>query len=119
MTTISMPLPGKINIDSDLQIDFKDISTRYGDGYTEIAPDGLNSARETWDINWAPLTQSEYNTVKTALLSVGTWGTILWTPCDDTVQKKFRIKSKTSLRRTRIAHRQYKVSITVEQIFDI
>ena len=119
MTTIAMPLTGKINIDSDLDIEFKDISTQYGDGYSERAPDGLNNTRENWDIIWAPLTQAEYQTVRDALLSVGTWGTITWTPCDDTIQKKFRIKKGTSLKRTRVANRQYKVSISIQQIFDV
>jgi phage-related protein len=119
MTTIAMPYPGKILRDSDVEYMFREISAQYGDGYEQRAPDGINAVKESWTVNWGALTQVEFSALRTSILSVGTWGIITWTPCDDTVQKKFRIKKGSSLRRSRVANGIYKCSIQIEQVFDI
>lgn len=116
MTTVTMPVVSKITLDSSLSVKFNQISAKFGDGYEQIAPNGVNNIVDTWSITWGALTTSEYQTVITALKSVGTWGIITWTPCDETVQKKFRISGDIS--RTR-SGTLYTVACTLRQVFDV
>ena len=116
MTTVAMPVVNKITLDSSLKVGFSQISAKFGDGYEQIAPNGINNTIDTWDIIWGALTTTEFQTVIAALKSVGTWGIIAWTPCDETVQKKFRISGEI----TRVREGTfYKVSCTLRQVFDV
>ena len=116
MTTVAMPVVNKITLDSSLKVSFSQISAKFGDGYEQVAPNGINNTIDTWDITWGALSTTEFQTVITALKSVGTWGIITWTPCDETVQKKFRITG--DITRTREGT-FYKVSCTLKQVFDV
>lgn len=116
MTTVAMPVVSKITLDSSLSVKFNQIYAKFGDGYEQIAPNGINNTADTWNITWGALTTSEYQTVITALKSVGTWGIITWTPCDEIVQKKFRISGDISRTRTGAL---YVVSCTLRQVFDV
>ena len=52
MTTVAMPVVSKITLDSSLKIGFSQIAAKFGDGYEQIAPNGLNNPFDTWDITW-------------------------------------------------------------------
>lgn len=119
MTTINMPVPGKISLDIDMELTFKEASANFGDSQTQTSPIGINPMVELWQITWAPLTQAEYQTILAAVRSVGTWGKILWTPEDESVQRKFKIKSGSTFRRRRIARRQYQATLTLEEDFTV
>jgi phage-related protein len=116
MTTVAMPVVNKITLNSSLKVGFSQISAKFGDGYEQIAPNGLNNILDTWDIVWGALTTAEFQTVIAVLKSVGTWGIITWTPCDETVQKKFRISG--DITRTREGT-FYNVTCTIRQVFDV
>lgn len=117
MTVIAMPLPNMITRDSEGEIEFKEIRSQFGDGYSQSSPDGLNNTLEIWNITWAPLTQAQRNTVIDALRSVGTWGTITWTPCDEVTERKFQLEGKIKFGRVRKG--MYKVSCTIREDFRV
>jgi phage-related protein len=116
MTTVAMPVTEKLVRESTLQTSFRTIASKFGDGYEQVAPDGINNIIDTWDLVWATLTTTEYQTVMTALKSVGTWGTITWIPCNETISKKFRLASGISTAREGSL---YKITATVRQVFDL
>lgn len=116
MATVAMPVTNKISIVSDLEVKFRKLSVSYGDGYEQTAPDGINNTFDVWNLTWGGLSSTERNTVMTALRSVGTWGTLTWTPCDETVQKKYQIEG--SIKSTREGA-FYRVSCQVKQVFRI
>jgi phage-related protein len=116
MTSIAIPLPSKISLESTKKTTFRQVAAQFGDGYTQVAPNGLNNRIDTWDIVWGGLSSSEKTTVETAINSIGTWGTFLWTPCDETIQKKFRISGDISYQREGT---RYKVTLSLKQVFDI
>ena len=116
MTTIAMPVVNKITLDSSLKVSFTQIAAKFGDGYEQIAPYGLNNTVDNWDIMWGALTTTEFQTVIAALKSVGTWGIITWTPCDETAQKKFRISGDINRVREGTF---YKVTCSIRQVFDV
>lgn len=116
MTTIAMPVVSKISIESTRKVSFNKIAAKFGDGYEQSAPNGINNKIDSWDITWGGLSSSEYQTIMTALTSIGAWGTITWTPCDETVQKKFRIDGDIATNREGSL---YKVSCNIRQVFDL
>lgn len=117
MTTIALPYSTKITRDSDMELATREISAQFGDGYRQAAPDGLNAVYEEWNITWAPLTKTERNSLLASLQSIGTWGIATWTPCDETVQKKFNIVGKVSF--GRVNKSLYKVQAQLKQVFDV
>lgn len=116
MTTIALPYPSRVTLDSDMELNFRDISAKFGEGYRQVAPDGINAITEDWSIVIGPLTRTERNTALTAFKTVGTWGRITWTPCDETVQLTFQIKSGTGIKVSRVG-RKFKLSLSLEQVF--
>lgn len=119
MTEIAMPMVNKITRDTPLELEFKEISASMGDGYSQSAPLGLNPITETYEVSWAGLKQTEYLQVVAAIKTVGTWGVLLWTPPDSAVQKKFKIPSGKTFRRTRARNGMYQCSVTVKESFDL
>ena len=116
MTTIALPYPNKVTRDSDSELTFRAISAKFGEGYKQSAPDGINATIENWNITIGPLKPAERVIALTAFKTVGTWGTITWTPYDETVQLNFQIKEGTSIKSVRVG-KLYKLILTLEQVF--
>lgn len=76
----AMPLPDRISQGATKRVKQRILSARFGDGYFQTAPDGINSVYEEWDIMWENLTASERGTVTTALLTVAATDYLTWTP---------------------------------------
>lgn len=104
-------------MESTKKTEFKQVAAQFGDGYSQVAPHGLNNRVDSWDIVWGGLTSAEKNTVQDAIDSVGTWGIVTWTPCDETVQKKFRFTGEVSYNRE--GNFSYRISASIKQVFDI
>jgi phage-related protein len=115
---IALPLPEKILVDAGKTTTFRTLRASFGDGYSQRAPDGINSRSDKWDIKWGALTPSELQIVEAALDSVGGHGILLWTPIGETVQKKF-VNTKATYSRTRVNSTAYTVSVSLDEVFDI
>jgi phage-related protein len=116
--TIALPLPEKIGRDATLEISSRTLTAQFGDGYNQRAPDGLNTEVETWTVTWLALTLSERETVLAALKTVGGWGVLLWTPCYQTAQQKYKVKDgKRSVKV--LSNSEFNISCTLEQVFDL
>ncbi len=116
-TVQNMPLPGKITNEGSTELNFKTIAMSFGDGYEQTAPDGLNDVLEVRDVQWAPLTLTEMQTVWNVLKTVKATGILLWTPCDEVVQKQFKL-ADGKITRTNLGN-NWKISIRVKESFDI
>lgn len=116
-TIVPMPIPEKIIDQGEVDIEFKVISMKFGDGYEQIAPDGINNIVEERKVEWAPLTLTEANSVWDIIRTIGAHGLYTWTPCDSTIQKKYRL-SDTKVSKTKIGN-NYKISIRVREAFDL
>lgn len=119
-TVINMPLPNKITINGDIELEAKVISVRFGDGYEQSAPDGLNHIIESFNVEWGPLSEAETTTVWDALKSVIASGYILWTLTDTrgSGTKQFKIKDRR-IKKTLIGNCRTKISCTLYESFDI
>ena len=113
----AMPLPTKTYLSSTKSVINSTLSVQFGDGKGQYAPDGANPRTELWDITWGPLSRADRITVETALDTVGGWGTLTYTPCNETVQKKFRVvdgKYSTN----QIGNEIYEVKCSIIQRYD-
>lgn len=119
MTTIAIPYPDKILRESYKTVEFIEISSNLGDTYKQVAPKGLNPVRDIWNIIWKGLTSAEKEILETQLRSVGTWGTLLWTPCYETVEQQFRIDKRGYTVKHIGGNNIFSVSCKLEQHFDI
>ena len=120
MATTALPLTTKILVDSRKRTAFKEIRGQFGDGYQQIAPNGLNNKVDTWEITWGALTLSEVNSLETTLGSVGSWGILTWTPSNESSSKKFRMSldgyTKTMSGK---GNGVFSLSCKLVQVFDI
>ena len=115
----ALPLPTKIALSSDKSVTFRAISSQFGDGYQQVAPNGINTKVASWSVEWGALTLAERAIVEDTLDSVGTWGILTWTPCNETVQLKFRVSSEGYTRKALSKVGLYSVSCKLTQVFDI
>ena len=59
----------------------------FGDGYTQQAPDGINSLMYVWNLQWDVLTTSEKNTIEAFLVARQGYETFNWTDPSGTTYK--------------------------------
>lgn len=77
---------------SEVDTEFNTLEAPFGDGYEQSAPAGLNSERQTWNLSWSALTESEKDQILSFLRSQGGYKTFLWTPPGESSDKKWRCK---------------------------
>ena len=115
---IAMPLPTRISQSHTIRLKQRLIAAQFGDGYSQTAPDGINSQVEEWDISWELLSQADRNTV-VAALKQGATDVMTWTTPNDGVAKKFQIvpSQMASLYTEQILAGQYfNVSTSIVQV---
>jgi phage-related protein len=117
--TTALPLPNKIALSSDKSVGFRAITAQFGDGYQQVAPNGINVKIASWSIEWGALTLAERDTVEASLDSVGSWGILTWTPTNESTQLKFRMTADGYTRRTTGKNGIFSISCKLTQVFDI
>lgn len=115
---IALPVSNKVLIGAERTTTFTTISAKFGDGYEQIAPKGLNYQRDSWNIQWNSLSQSETSTIIAALDSVGTWGIITWAPYCDGIEKRFRLTEQGYSVTQSSRNKLWKISCSLRQIYD-
>lgn len=111
-----MPLTTKISENSSKTSNYRTLSSKFGDGYAQRAPDGINSKVDVWDLKWSPLNLTDRNTVVTILDLVGGWDYINWLPPGESVSKKFVINGGYS---ESYVSSYYNISVKLEQVFNV
>jgi phage-related protein len=117
----ALPLPDRISPESGFEVESRAITNSFGDGYEQSAPDGLNANIEMWDIVYQNVSETEKNTILTALNVEGTWGVLTWTPFDQAVEKKYKRDGnyKVQYSLTAESRRRYIISFKLKQRFDL
>ena len=116
--SVAMPLPTKISQNHQVRTRQRLLAAQFGDGYSQTAPDGINSMFEEWDISWELLTQTDRNTVVAALIQ-GATDVLTWTPPNDGIAKKFQIlpsKVATLYTEQILAGQYFNVSTSIIQV---
>ncbi|MHC0506406.1 phage tail protein [Achromobacter aegrifaciens] len=61
------------------EVAFRGLSAQFGDGFAQVAEDGINSRSESWPLEFFG-TEAEIQPIKKFLDRHGTWTGFLWTP---------------------------------------
>jgi phage-related protein len=116
----TLPHPEKIEINPDKEVQFDTLEAKFGNGYSQATPNGLNSKKEIWIIQWVNLTETELQTVEAALDFAGGHGEFLWTPPGAVAEMKFKNKDKQYRRSTYgKGNKLYRISVTLIQSYSV
>ena len=89
----------------------------FGDGYSQRSADGLNSIKRSVSLNWTLLETSEADTIIAFFEARGGHEAFLWTPPQETTQRKWVAASWT--RESATAPNRASLSVTFEEVFDL
>jgi phage-related protein len=118
MTAPTLPLVTKILRQSSKSEKQRLIIAQFGNGYGQVAKDGLNSTIDHWDISYVPIEGTNLTTLETFLNTVGCDVWFSWIPIGETVSKKWRI-DKDSKKKVMITKTRFQYSFTMTQVFDL
>lgn len=88
----ALPLTNLISQGSSVNYKNRVLQARFGDGYDQTAPDGINNIVAEWSLRYENLTTSEKNTLVNALNACGSWDYLTWAPPSES-SKKFKVTS--------------------------
>jgi len=114
-----LPLTTKVSQQSDCTTTYKTISAKYGDGYSEDRPDGVNAKQNVIDILYVNLSPSDLATVYTFFDSVGGWDYVTWINVliGDVSATKYKLDMTKGIKVSATAGNMYNVSFTMNQYF--
>lgn len=95
---------------------FKLLKAEFGDGYTQIARDGVNHIRRVLALSWEVLTPTQANAIVDFMLAQGGDTPFWYTPSDETTPVKWTC-ADPSMKRGEGGMRS--VSLTLEQSFNL
>lgn len=83
------------------QPEFRVDAVKFGDGYTQRAPSGINSVSENWRVSWSLLDRDEYDQLYPFLLSRKGVEPFLWQPPWEDAPRKYVCTKLSGQRPTR------------------
>lgn len=116
--TMPAELKAKILRTAGKDMDEVLLESSFGDGYGQVAEDGLNARREIWDIEIAPLNSTLLASARSFYDTVGASKTFWWTPPGYSSPQKGMIVKKT-FKETFISGSVKKIRFTIKQSFEI
>jgi phage-related protein len=112
----ALPLTTYISLSSTRTRMNRMLSTQFGDGYSQEAPDGTNALYDTWTITYENLSLTDRNTLFAVLDAVGGWDYLTWTAPGDGTSKKWKV-TKDGVQEQPQTGGVYNVSFKVKQVF--
>lgn len=92
------------------------IRATFGNGYKQIANNGLNNEIDTWELQFALLEGTNFTDMNTFIAAAGADQLFAWTPFGETVSKNWRIV-KDSVKITYVSTTSMFVNMSIEQAF--
>jgi phage-related protein len=114
--TQTLPLTTKISQTSTSQTEFRVLKIRFGNGYEQRTPDGINSSEQTRSITYSNLTSAERTTLWQFINGVGGVKWFTYTP-PGLSQMKFVIEGSVS--EQPLSGDLYNISFTIRQVYDL
>jgi phage-related protein len=111
----SLPLTTKISQDSSRKRTYRSLSAKFGNGYGQDAPDGINDVVDTWNVTYELLSQSDRDTLVSVLDTVKSWDYLTWTAPGDASEKKWKVTKDGWSEHTTGLY--YTISFTLEQSY--
>ncbi len=110
----ALPLTTRIDQSSARERTYRTLTAKFGNGYGQSIPDGINNVVDTWSVSYSDLTQTERDLVMVALDAVRGWDYLTWQAPGDASSKKWKLVSSVKEKTT--GH-LFNVSFTLEQTF--
>lgn len=115
---MATPFPSIAVSQSSARSTSNEISTiRFGNGYEQRAPVGINYKRDRWSVTWEALDGAEKATIVTFLQAISDGSYTTWTTPLDAASKKFVLDGEWSI--TNRGGDIWSISCTLRQVFDI
>lgn len=111
----ALPLTDRISQASSRSRKNRVLSAQFGDGYSQEAPNGINSLVDSWSLTFEALNATERASLWTMLDAIGSWDYFTWTPPGD-VSKKWKVTSD-GVSETPQSGDLYSISFNVKQVF--
>jgi phage-related protein len=112
----AMPLQQYISENSVKTVKHRTLVSKFGDGYSQRAADGLNSKVYIWDVRWIPLQAANRDTIIAVLDAVGCWDYLTWIPPSEGASIKLVLVDEYSID---IIGDRYRISAQFQQVFDL
>lgn len=113
----ALPLQTLVSENSRVSTSQRSIISRFGDGYSQRAADGLNSKIQEWSISWTAVTASNRDIITAALDAVGSWDYLTWqSPIDVAVKRYIMTPEGYSID---FFGDRYIISCNIMQVFDL
>lgn len=93
---------------------YKTKRVKFGNGYTQSAPDGINDMQDEWTLVFENLTLTERNALVTALDSVEGWDYLTWQAPGDNTTKRWLVTDGWSESTTGNA---WTITVNLEQTY--
>jgi phage-related protein len=108
----------KLSAQSKKSVQNRILVAQYGNGYSQVVKDGINSNTDKWDLTFIPLSGTALTTLNSFFTLVGCDVWFSWVPIGETISKKFRV-DKDSLQKTMINFTMYVITVKITQCFDL
>lgn len=105
----------RIDSDSVYTREARVLRADFGDGYSQVAGDGINAYNETWQMSFNNRPKADVAAIRAFLDSVSEISPFDWTPPDEVTVKKWRLRGKYSIRDGERDART--ISFTIERYF--
>lgn len=112
----ALPLQTSISQASQGETQYRVIETRYGNGYSQRALDGINGNQATWSVAWENITEAQFDTLVGAFDDAYGVDYFNWTAPGDASSKKWLVPKFT---RSVSSGDIYSVSASLVQVFDV
>lgn len=112
MAVTALPLQDKISQSSTSERQYPVIKSKYGNGYSERARDGLTPIMDTHTVNYENLTVSDYTSALAAFDASYGVSPFSWQAYGDTTTKHWIV---TKISRTVQSGGVYSISVSLEQ----
>lgn len=113
----ALPLTTFISQASTRNRTFNRLIAQYGDGYTQRAPNGINSIVDKWNLVYENLSSGNRTTVQDFITLHGAWTYFTWTPPGEVAEKRWIIEGEVN--ETAQAGNLFTITIPIKQVFDL
>ena len=111
----ALPLTDMISPSSTRKRGYRTIEAKFGDGYGQAAPDGINDVVDTWALTFEFLNLTDRATLVAALDAVKSWDYLTWTAPGDATVKRWKVTREGWSETT--SGLLSNISFNVEQVF--
>ena len=96
------------------------LAAQFGDGYQQMAGDGINNELEKWALNFSNRPKAQVDAIRAFLVARAGVESFYWTPPGETaLSPPKRWLCKNGFERNRVSPTAYNISFEIERVYSI